>query len=234
MSAPQGPVPVPAVVAEIAGDRAVTAVWVNELGGVTYAIGSQPPAEYVKVYPDAAAHLLADEAPRLRWARCYAGVPTVIDAGPGWLHTRGTARTLGGGPAVGRPPRGGGAGDRRGSADAARRAAGRGLPVRTALLGACGRTIRRPAGGVPRRRLRAQHVDSRRRPVQRARRPRRLSGSPTGGPTWRWRRCRWAGTTPSEERLGGRPARRVRRDARPRAHRLLPRSLERRSRVRPG
>jgi kanamycin kinase len=87
MSAPQAPVPVPAVVAEIAGDRSVTAVWVNELGGVTYAIGSARPEEYVKVYPDAAAHLLADEVPRLRWARRYAGVPTVIDSGPGWLHT---------------------------------------------------------------------------------------------------------------------------------------------------
>jgi len=49
----------------------------------TFAIGSKPPAEYVKVYPDAAAHLLADEAPRLRWARRYTAVPTVIDSGPG-------------------------------------------------------------------------------------------------------------------------------------------------------
>ena len=87
MSAPTGPMPVPAVVAEIAGNRPVTAVWVNELGGVTFAIGSEPPAEYVKVYPDAAAHLLADEVPRLRWARRYTAVPTVIGSGPGWLHT---------------------------------------------------------------------------------------------------------------------------------------------------
>ena len=176
MSAPQGPVPVPAVVAEIAGDRAVTAVWVNELGGVTYAIGSQPPAEYVKVYPDAAAHLLADEVPRLRWARCYAGVPTVIDSGPGWLHTA----ALPGRSAVnplwaGRP-------------EEAVRAIGAGLrmlhdalpvadcPFGRALLGGCGRTARRPAGGVPRRRLRAQHVDGRRRHLQRACRPRRSRG----------------------------------------------------------
>ena len=63
------------------------AVWVNELGGVTFAIGERPPAEYVKVYPDAAAHLLAAEIPRLHWARSYAAVPTVIESGTGWLHT---------------------------------------------------------------------------------------------------------------------------------------------------
>jgi kanamycin kinase len=81
------PVPIPGIVAELAGDRSVAAVWVNELGGITFAIGSGPPAEYVKVYPDAVAHLLADEVPRLRWARSYAAVPTVIDSGEGWLHT---------------------------------------------------------------------------------------------------------------------------------------------------
>lgn len=59
--------PVPAVVSQIAGGRPVTAVWVNELGGVTFGVGG-PPTEYVKTYPDPVAHLLVDEAVRLRWA----------------------------------------------------------------------------------------------------------------------------------------------------------------------
>ena len=73
MSAPQrAAVPVPPVVAEIAGDRPVTAVWVNELGGVTFAIGSQPRrASTSRSIPTRAAHLLVDEVPRLRWARGY-------------------------------------------------------------------------------------------------------------------------------------------------------------------
>lgn len=87
MTAPTGPVPVPAVVADIAGTRPVTAVWVNELGGVTFAVGTSPAVEYVKVYPDDAAHLLADEVPRLRWARAHAAVPIVLGSGNGWLHT---------------------------------------------------------------------------------------------------------------------------------------------------
>lgn len=103
MTAPKEPLPIPAVVAAIAGCRSVTAVWVNDLGGVTFAIGAGPvgecaaaeyvaaeyvaAAEYVKVYPEPAAHLLAAEVPRLRWARAYAEVPVVLGSGNGWLHT---------------------------------------------------------------------------------------------------------------------------------------------------
>jgi kanamycin kinase len=75
------------VVAEIAGNRPVGAVWVNELGGVTFRVGGVEPAEYVKTYPDAVAHLLDDEVVRLRWACRYAAVPEVLDSGPGWLRT---------------------------------------------------------------------------------------------------------------------------------------------------
>ena len=87
MNAPRGPQPVPPVVADLAGERPVTAVWVNELGGVTFAIGSPTPDEYVKTYPDAVAHLLDDEARRLGWARPFARVPVVLGSGPGWMHT---------------------------------------------------------------------------------------------------------------------------------------------------
>ena len=65
MTVPSEPMAVPELVDLIAAGRPVAAVWENELGGITYAIGD---AEFVKVYPDDAAHLLAAEVPRLRWA----------------------------------------------------------------------------------------------------------------------------------------------------------------------
>ena len=78
-------VPTPSVVAGIAAGRPVAAVWVNELGGVTFAVDGG--AEYVKVYPESKAHLLAAEVPRLRWAGHFTPVPEVLASGPGWLHT---------------------------------------------------------------------------------------------------------------------------------------------------
>ena len=76
----------PDIVATIAAGRPVTAVWVNELGGETFAIGSSV-TDYVKIYPDDAAALLADEVPRLRWAQRYTPVPMVLGSGRGWMHT---------------------------------------------------------------------------------------------------------------------------------------------------
>jgi kanamycin kinase len=82
---PSAPVPVPAVVARIAAGRPVRAVWRNELGGTTFEIADG--GGFVKVYPDDVAHLLADEVPRLRWARAFTAVPEVLGTGAGWLHT---------------------------------------------------------------------------------------------------------------------------------------------------
>ena len=89
MTFPTGPVTVPDVVARIAAGRGVEPVWVNELGGVTFAVrtGLAAAAEYVKVHPDEHADLLAAEVPRLRWARRFTAVPEVLGSGPGWLHT---------------------------------------------------------------------------------------------------------------------------------------------------
>ena len=87
MSAPREPVPIPAVVAAIAADRPVAAVWVNELGGVTFRIDGG--REYVKVAPPRWAQHLVAEAERLRWAGGFITVPVVLGAGDGWLHTAG-------------------------------------------------------------------------------------------------------------------------------------------------
>jgi kanamycin kinase len=66
------------------------AVWVNELGGVTFRVGSG--TEFVKVGEPGAADF-AEEARRLRWAAQYLAVPRVLDVGVdgewAWLHTRG-------------------------------------------------------------------------------------------------------------------------------------------------
>jgi len=88
---PSAPLPVPDIVTQIAAGRDVGAVWLNELGGVTFSVGpaGSGQAEFVKVYPDEHAALLATEAQRLTWAVRFLPVPKVISAGPGWLHTAG-------------------------------------------------------------------------------------------------------------------------------------------------
>ena len=73
MTFPTEPVTVPAEVTAIAAGRPARAVWVNELGGVTFSIADG--TEYVKVYPQEHAGLLVAEAQRLTWARRYVSVP---------------------------------------------------------------------------------------------------------------------------------------------------------------
>ena len=89
MSVPSEPVPVPEIVDCIAAGRSVVAVWVNELGGVTFQVGLGGPREFVKVSPPDWAHHLVAEAERLRWAAAFTPVPVVLGAGTGWLHTVG-------------------------------------------------------------------------------------------------------------------------------------------------
>jgi kanamycin kinase len=88
-SAPGEKVPVPPIVREIAAGRDVTAVWVNEVGGVTFRIaGGQGHADqFVKTATSQWSSHLAGEAPRLRWACRHVPVPEVLGAGDGWLHT---------------------------------------------------------------------------------------------------------------------------------------------------
>jgi kanamycin kinase len=87
VAAPSEPVPVPEVVTDIAAGRSVVAVWINELGGVTFAVDGG--REYVKIAPPEWAHHLVAEAERLAWAAGYAVVPRVVGSGDGWLHTAG-------------------------------------------------------------------------------------------------------------------------------------------------
>ena len=89
MSFPTEPTAIPPVVTTVAAGRPVRAVWINELGGVTFAVDGG--AEYVKVAPPQRAHESAAEAARLTWAGDHARVPRVLGVGNGWLHTAGLA-----------------------------------------------------------------------------------------------------------------------------------------------
>ena len=89
MTRPSEPVPIPTVVRDIAGGRPIAAVWINELGGVTFEVDDG--REYVKVTQARWAHCLEAEVARLRWAAAYIRVPRVLGAGAGWLHTAGLA-----------------------------------------------------------------------------------------------------------------------------------------------
>jgi kanamycin kinase len=82
---------VPPVVHEIADGRDVAAVWINELGGVTFRIGGTGGrhAEFVKIAPVQWLSHLTREAVRLKWARRHAVVPELLGVGDGWLHTVG-------------------------------------------------------------------------------------------------------------------------------------------------
>lgn len=76
----------------LAGGRPLHAVWINELGGVTFQVDAG--TEYIKV-ARAGTVDFANEACRLRWAAPYVAVPKVLDFGADgewtWLRTQGLA-----------------------------------------------------------------------------------------------------------------------------------------------
>lgn len=97
---PQGSVPVPAKIAEIAGDDAVDGVWRNQLGGLTFRLRGQEATRYAKwqsysgLNPERKEHVnLSVEAEKLSWAGQFARVPSVLEQGAegdaAWLITEG-------------------------------------------------------------------------------------------------------------------------------------------------
>jgi kanamycin kinase len=88
---PTGPVLVPDVVRELAGDSPITPVWQNELGGLTFRLDG-PRTRYAKWVATGTPEIdLAAEAERLAWAGQWVPVPAVIehgsDADGAWLVT---------------------------------------------------------------------------------------------------------------------------------------------------
>lgn len=74
-------VPVPEPVLALAAGRPVTAVWVNELGGITFALGARGGRRFVKWVPAGSGIDLGAEAARLRWAIGFTPVPRMLGAG---------------------------------------------------------------------------------------------------------------------------------------------------------
>lgn len=78
-AAPTDRVEVPGVVDGLAGGERIEPVWVNELGGVTFRLGTD---RYVKWIAAGTAEIdFAAEAERLRWAGQFTPVPRVLDRG---------------------------------------------------------------------------------------------------------------------------------------------------------
>ena len=93
-------VDVPAAVHELALGRPISAVWKNELGGLTFQIGVGPGRWFVKWAPAESGIDLNREAERLVWAARWTPVPRLLDRGAdpdgSWIVTAG----LGGETAV--------------------------------------------------------------------------------------------------------------------------------------
>lgn len=90
---PVEPVEVPPIVRALAGGEPVTAVWVNEAGGVTWQLGAGGGRRFLKWAQAGSGLPLVREAGRLRWAARWTPVPSVLDSGTDghgdWLLTAG-------------------------------------------------------------------------------------------------------------------------------------------------
>lgn len=88
---PEGHVPPPDIVRQLAAGRATEAVWRNLLGGITFQLGSGPGREFLKWAPPGVD--LTAETRRLEWAVRYSTVPRVLargaDAQGSWFLTAG-------------------------------------------------------------------------------------------------------------------------------------------------
>ena len=78
VSIPAPDVPVPGRVRALARGAAVSPVWVNGIGGVTFRADD---GRYIKVGPLHREASMSAEAERLRWAAPYTAVPDVLEVG---------------------------------------------------------------------------------------------------------------------------------------------------------
>lgn len=90
---PSSPIVLPRAVRELAADGAITPVWRNELGGLTFQLGDSPRRRFLKWAPAGSGLDLNAERLRLRWAAPLWPVPTVLDHGTdeegSWFVTAG-------------------------------------------------------------------------------------------------------------------------------------------------
>ena len=130
MSIPAPDIPIPPRVRTLAPAADLVPVWINGYGGVTFRATDADGIRFIKYDARNPEWSADDEAERLRWAEPYTPVPHVLETGRDatreWIVTTGM---LGESAAVARGSGDGGAGDRGGSACAARRAPGGGMSV---------------------------------------------------------------------------------------------------------
>ncbi|WP_329331147.1 aminoglycoside 3'-phosphotransferase [Streptomyces sp. NBC_01454] len=90
---PTREVRVPAPIAALAGERPLLPVWQNELGGLTFQLGTGDGRLFAKWAPAGSGLDLAAELTRLNWAGRCTPVPRVLDHGADedgtWLVTHG-------------------------------------------------------------------------------------------------------------------------------------------------
>jgi aminoglycoside phosphotransferase len=86
-------VEIPVAVQQVAAGRPVRAVWENELGGLTFEVGTGPGRWFVKWAPAGSGISLPKEAQRLAWAARWISVPQLLDQGSdatgSWIVTAG-------------------------------------------------------------------------------------------------------------------------------------------------
>jgi kanamycin kinase len=82
---------IPAAVARLAAGRRLRAVWANQLGGLTFEVGTGAQRSFVKWAAVGSGLDFAAEAERIGWATEFAAVPRLLDRGSdptgSWLVT---------------------------------------------------------------------------------------------------------------------------------------------------
>ncbi len=97
---PDFDVTVPAAVVAVAAGEPLRPVWVNQVGGMTFAVGEPPGHHFLKWNPRTSGIDLSQEISRLEWAAPVTPVPVLIDRGAAEEGEWFTSRALPGENAV--------------------------------------------------------------------------------------------------------------------------------------
>jgi aminoglycoside phosphotransferase len=88
---PDRDVAVPSVVLDLADGRGIRVVWLNQLGGLTFEIGTGANRCFAKWAPTGSGLDVVGEAARIAWAKPFSRVPEILTAGEdlagAWLVT---------------------------------------------------------------------------------------------------------------------------------------------------
>lgn len=89
---PTGDTAIPPVVRDLAGAERIEVVWLNQLGGLTFALGEHNSRRFLKWVPQESGLDLNAERQRLSWANRFIDAPKVLSYGEtdeeSWMITR--------------------------------------------------------------------------------------------------------------------------------------------------